>query len=69
MSAIPPKADIGALLAHVRFGPTADIASTTSRYPMPPARQPHRELSEVADFAVDRDGATVLLGHDLVADR
>jgi hypothetical protein len=36
---------------------------------MSAARQPHRELSEVADFAVDRDGATMLLGHDLVADR
>src|SRR6516162_4410966 len=36
---------------------------------MPPARQPHRELGEVTDFAIDRDGAAVLLGYDLVADR
>src|SRR5262245_1657882 len=34
-----------------------------------PSRQPHRELGEVIDFAVDRDGAAVLLGYDLVADR
>ena len=36
---------------------------------MPASRQPHRELGEVADFAIDRDGAAVLLGYDLVADR
>src|SRR6516162_11334972 len=34
-----------------------------------PARQPHRELGEVADFAIDHDGAAVLLRYDLVADR
>src|SRR5215470_15770500 len=34
-----------------------------------PSGQSHRELGEVADFAVDRDGAAVLLRHDLVADR
>src|SRR5579864_2314617 len=33
------------------------------------SRQPHRELGEVPDFAVDRDRAAVLQGHDLVADR
>jgi hypothetical protein len=27
MSALPPKADICSALAHVRFGPKADIAS------------------------------------------
>src|SRR5215471_6467581 len=36
---------------------------------MPASRQSHRELGEVPDFAIDRDGAAVLLGHDLVADR
>src|SRR6516162_4871997 len=36
---------------------------------MPASRQPHRELGEVADFAIDRDGAAVLLRYDLVADR
>src|SRR6516225_4534554 len=36
---------------------------------MPASRQPHRELGEVADFAVDRDSAAVLLRYDLVADR
>src|SRR5215831_6529490 len=36
---------------------------------MPASRQPHRELSELADFTVDRDQATVLLGYDIEADR
>src|SRR6516225_8049575 len=36
---------------------------------MSASRQPHRELIEVTDFAVDRDGAAVLLRYDLVADR
>src|SRR6516164_31331 len=36
---------------------------------MSASRQPHREFGEVADFAIDRDRAAVLLGHDLVADR
>jgi hypothetical protein len=31
--------------------------------------QPHRELGEVTGFAVDRDGAAVLLRYYLVADR
>src|SRR5215467_6823724 len=36
---------------------------------MSASRQPHRELREVTDFALDRDGAAVLLRYDLVADR
>src|SRR5215470_6369443 len=36
---------------------------------MPTSRQSHRELGEVADFAIDRDRAAVLLGDDLVAYR
>src|SRR5215831_3855610 len=36
---------------------------------MSASRQPYRELGEVTDFAIDRDGAAVLLGYDLVADR
>src|SRR6516165_4958559 len=36
---------------------------------MPAPRQPHRELGEVTDFAINRDGAAVLLRYDLVADR
>src|SRR6516225_4777062 len=36
---------------------------------MSASRQPHRELGEVADFALDRDGAAVLLRYDLVPDR
>ena|ERR1044071_4589482 len=33
------------------------------------ARQSDDEFSELADLAVDLDGATVLLGYDVVADR
>src|ERR1700675_2267779 len=33
------------------------------------SRQSHRELGEVTDFAIERDGTTVLLRYDLVADR
>jgi len=33
---------------------------------MQASRQPHRELGEVADRAVDRDRAAVLLRHNLV---
>src|SRR6516225_9293634 len=36
---------------------------------MSASRQPHGELGEVTDFAIDRDGAAVLLSYDLVADR
>ncbi len=36
---------------------------------MTASRQPHRELGEIADFAIDRDRATVLLSYDLVAYR
>ena len=36
---------------------------------MPPARQPHRELGEVADLAIESDGTAVLLRYNLVADR
>jgi hypothetical protein len=36
---------------------------------MPTSRQPHRELGEVADFALDGDRAAVLLGYDRVAYR
>jgi hypothetical protein len=36
---------------------------------MSASRQPHRELGEVADLAVDRDRAAVLLRYNLVAYR
>src|SRR6516225_2885596 len=36
---------------------------------MSTSRQPHREFGEVTDFAIDRNGAAVLLRYDLVADR
>src|SRR5205814_2191233 len=55
---------------EVRYGPGTDADPFASlRQPMPASRQPHRELGEVADFAVDRDRAAVLLGYDLVAYR
>jgi len=57
---------------HIRQGPYSEIAtasSHSSRHRMSASRQPHRELGEVTDFAVDRDSAAVLLGYDLVADR
>jgi hypothetical protein len=43
--------------------------SVSLRHRVPASRQPHRELGEVADFAVDCNGAAVLLRYDLVADR
>ena len=33
------------------------------------ARQPYRELAELADLAVHSDAAAVLLGDDVIADR
>jgi hypothetical protein len=41
MSALPPKADIRGALAHVRFGPKADIDKLI--------RSPHRQLSSNFD--------------------
>src|SRR5262245_55683365 len=49
--------------------PTHRGSPHSSRHSMPPSRQPHRELGERANFAVDRDRAAVLLGYDLIADR
>src|SRR6516225_2795156 len=48
---------------------TAKASSHSSQHRISVSRQPHRELGEVADFAIDRDGAAVLLRYDLVADR
>jgi len=45
----------------------ADFSAFLHR--MSASRQPHRELGEVTDFALDRDSTTVLLRYDLVADR
>src|SRR5262252_5504630 len=36
---------------------------------MPASWQPHGELGELADFAVNGDRAAMLQGYDLVADR
>ena len=44
-------------------------SSQSSRHCLSASRQPHRELGEVTDFAINCDGAAVLLRYDLVADR
>src|SRR5215471_12427218 len=49
--------------------PTFRGSTQSSRHRTTASRQPHRELGEVTDFAVDRDGATVLQRYDLVAYR
>src|SRR6516162_2750028 len=67
-----PEADVRRASRHVCSGPYSDIATASSRsssHCMSASRQPHRELGEVTDFAIDRDGAAVLLRYDLVADR
>ena len=69
-------------LQYVAMGQQQILASTDRRYSrrqpgwsvslrhhVPASRQPHRELGEVADFAVDCDRAAVPLGYDLEADR
>src|SRR5215472_8280608 len=55
-----------ATTALVSLGP---LPTSPHLHRMSASRQPHRELGEVTDFAIDRDGAAVLLGDDLVADR
>ena len=53
---------------HVRYAPKADKSPHPPVLTPPPAsRQPHCELGEIAYFALDRDGTTVLQGYDLVA--
>src|SRR6516162_6033720 len=67
-----PEADVRRASRHVCSGPYSDIATASSRssgHCMSASRQPHRELGEVTDFAIDLDGAAVLLRYDLVADR
>src|SRR6516164_8981480 len=49
--------------------PDAKAHAVSPSHCAPASGQPHRKLGEVADFAVDRDGAAVLLRYDLVADR
>src|SRR6516225_5013223 len=59
-------AGVSASGGHIAAQPAS---SHSSRYRMSASRQPHRELGEVTDFAIDRDSAAVLLRYDLVADR
>src|SRR6516162_6550457 len=49
--------------------PTFRGSTQSSRHRTTVSRQPHRELGEVTDFAIDRDGATVLQRYDLIAYR
>src|SRR6516165_5481201 len=49
--------------------PTYGGSSRSCRRCTCAARQPYREFGEPADFAVDRDGAAVLLRYNLVANR
>src|SRR4051794_3529868 len=49
---------------HESAGPCRSPRQRTSA-----SGQPYRELGEVADFAIDRERAAVLLGYDLVAHR
>ncbi len=44
-------------------------SSCPSNHRTRPSEQSHRELGAIAKFAVDRDGAAVLLRYDFVADR
>src|SRR6516162_5160555 len=72
MSGLAQEADVTLASRHVRQGRYSDIATASSHssgHRMSASRQPHRELGEVTDFAIDRDGAAVLLRYDLVADR
>jgi hypothetical protein len=48
--------------------PTLEESSHSSRQARP-SGQSHRKLGEVADLAIDRDGAAVLVRHNLVTDR
>src|SRR5262245_21477644 len=66
MSALPPKADMCGALAHVRFGPIADIGPTSDE--RGDARQDNLNLRELARLRIDFDSACVLFHDDVVAD-
>src|SRR5215831_9433142 len=55
--------------AAFRSTPLGWAADSGARHHMPASRQPHRELGEAADFAIDGDRAAVLLDYDLLAYR
>jgi hypothetical protein len=59
MSGSPPIATVEPTSRFGSFGPIADIPRLidSSHHHMPASPQPHRELGEVADFAIDSDPA------------
>src|SRR5713226_557068 len=59
MSGSPPIATVELTSRFGSFGPIADIPRIihSSHHHMPASPQPHRELGEVADFAIDGDPA------------
>jgi len=60
-------AQIGAFISSSDSGNAGPCRSPRQRTSA--SGQPYRELGEVADFAIDRERAAVLLGYDLVAYR
>src|SRR6516225_8173790 len=66
-----PKANVILASRHVCSGhiATQPASSDSSLYRMSASRQPYREFGEVTDFAIDRDGAAMLLGYDVVTYR
>jgi hypothetical protein len=56
MSALPPKADICSALAHVRFGPIADIRNDYEHSDKhPSAGQNNPDFGELAELCIDLD--------------
>jgi len=53
MSALPPKADMCSALAHVCFGPIADIGLTSDEHSN--TRQDNPDLGELARLCIDLD--------------
>jgi hypothetical protein len=45
MSALPPKADIGQRLSHVRFVPIADIARMFDMTRKPPTKEAYADMA------------------------
>ena len=53
MSALPPKADMCGATRDVRFGPKADIGTTSDEHSNP--RQDNLDLGELARLCIDLD--------------
>src|SRR5262245_2129715 len=66
MSALPPRADMCGATRDVRFGPRADIGSTSDE--LSRARQYNPDLGELARLCIDFDCARMLLDDDVVTD-